>query len=70
MKMGDGLWLRTASKIFNEEYKNSGLEVENMIVDNMAMQLVSRPQQFDVMVMVSSSTSCLAMQEPKSALTC
>ena len=30
-----------------------------MIVDNMAMQLVSRPQQFDVMVMVRQG--CLGM---------
>lgn len=52
MKLGDGLWMKTAARVFENEYKHSGLQVENMIVDNMAMQLVSRPQQFDVMVMV------------------
>lgn len=52
MKIGDGLFLSTCRSIFENEYKNSGLEIEAMIVDNMAMQLVSKPQQFDVMVMV------------------
>lgn len=51
MKIGDGLFLSTCRSIFENEYKNSGLEIEAMIVDNMAMQLVSKPQQFDVMVM-------------------
>lgn len=35
----------------HEEYKHSDLEVNDMIVDNASMQMVSRPQQFDVLVM-------------------
>ncbi|RUP49119.1 hypothetical protein BC936DRAFT_143259 [Jimgerdemannia flammicorona] len=50
MKLGDGLFLRTCRAI-HEEYKHSGLEVNDMIVDNASMQMVSRPQQFDVLVM-------------------
>jgi isocitrate dehydrogenase (NAD+) len=48
MKLGDGLFLRTCEKISKLYPK---IEFENMIVDNCAMQLVSRPERFDVMVM-------------------
>lgn len=51
MKLGDGLFLNTFRNIAEREYANSGLEFDDMIVDNTSMQLVSRPQQFDVMVM-------------------
>lgn len=50
MKLGDGLFLNTFRQIA-EEYKSSGLICNDMIVDNTSMQLVARPQQFDVMVM-------------------
>nr|CAG8565755.1 2554_t:CDS:2 [Entrophospora candida] len=50
MKLGDGLFLNTCRKI-SEDYKSSGIVFNDMIVDNCSMQLVSRPQQFDVMVM-------------------
>jgi len=50
MKLGDGLFLNTC-KAVSEEYKSSGIEFDSMIVDNTSMQLVSKPQQFDVMVM-------------------
>ncbi|KAK4056211.1 isocitrate dehydrogenase (NAD(+)) idh1 [Microbotryomycetes sp. JL221] len=50
MKLGDGLFLNTCRRIA-EEYKDSGVKLNEMIVDNTAMQLVNRPQQFDVMVM-------------------
>ncbi|GAC74602.1 mitochondrial NAD-dependent isocitrate dehydrogenase subunit 1 precursor [Moesziomyces antarcticus] len=50
MKLGDGLFLNTFRRVA-EEYKSSGIESNDMIVDNTSMQLVSRPQQFDVMVM-------------------
>jgi len=50
MKLGDGLFLNTFRRVA-EEYKSSGIEVNDMIVDNTSMQLVARPQQFDVMVM-------------------
>ncbi|ODO08592.1 isocitrate dehydrogenase, NAD-dependent [Cryptococcus wingfieldii CBS 7118] len=55
MKLGDGLFLNTCKRIAEQEYGHTGIKFESMIVDNTAMQLVSRPQQFDVMVMVSLS---------------
>ncbi|KDQ12735.1 hypothetical protein BOTBODRAFT_56545 [Botryobasidium botryosum FD-172 SS1] len=50
MKLGDGLFLRTFREVA-EEYKSSGIEFNDMIVDNTSMQLVAKPTQFDVMVM-------------------
>ncbi|KAI9317303.1 isocitrate dehydrogenase, NAD-dependent [Dichotomocladium elegans] len=50
MKLADGLFLRTCRDVA-EEYKHHGITFNDMIVDNTAMQLVSRPSQFDVMVM-------------------
>ncbi|KAI8983893.1 isocitrate dehydrogenase, NAD-dependent [Pilobolus umbonatus] len=50
MKLTDGLFLRTCREVA-KEYAHHNIEVNDMIVDNTAMQLVSRPQQFDVMVM-------------------
>ncbi|KAF8663369.1 hypothetical protein AX16_000944 [Volvariella volvacea WC 439] len=50
MKLGDGLFLNTFRRVA-EEYKSSGIEANDMIVDNTSMQLVARPGQFDVMVM-------------------
>lgn len=50
MKLGDGLFLNTCRQIA-EEYKSSGIAFNDMIVDNCSMQLVAKPQQFDVMVM-------------------
>jgi len=50
MKLGDGLFLNTCREIA-KEYANTGIKFNDMIVDNTSMQLVSRPQQFDVMVM-------------------
>lgn len=49
-KLADGLFLRTCRDVA-KEYAHHDIEVNDMIVDNTAMQLVSRPQQFDVMVM-------------------
>ncbi|RKP21367.1 Isocitrate/Isopropylmalate dehydrogenase-like protein, partial [Rozella allomycis CSF55] len=48
MKLGDGLFLNTFKKVA-EEYKSSGIIYDEMIVDNASMQLVSKPQQFDVL---------------------
>jgi len=48
MKQGDGLFLRSCEEI-SKLYPN--IEFQQMIVDNTCMQLVSKPQQFDVMVM-------------------
>ncbi|KAH7914197.1 hypothetical protein BJ138DRAFT_1177476 [Hygrophoropsis aurantiaca] len=50
MKLGDGLFLNTFRRIA-EDYKSSGIEANDMIIDNTSMQLVAKPQQFDVMVM-------------------
>ena len=50
MKLGDGLFLNTFRRVA-EEYRSSGIEFNDMIVDNTSMQLVARPTQFDVMVM-------------------
>ncbi|EKM59226.1 uncharacterized protein PHACADRAFT_113604 [Phanerochaete carnosa HHB-10118-sp] len=50
MKLGDGLFLNTFRRIA-EEYKSTGIQYNDMIVDNTSMQLVARPGQFDVMVM-------------------
>ncbi|CAI5445917.1 unnamed protein product [Caenorhabditis angaria] len=48
-KLGDGLFLKIATDIAKSEYPD--IEYNAMIVDNASMQLVSRPQQFDVMLM-------------------
>ncbi|KAJ8086716.1 isocitrate dehydrogenase (NAD(+)) idh1 [Marasmius tenuissimus] len=50
MKLGDGLFLNTFRRVA-EEYRSSGIEFNDMIVDNTSMQLVAKPSQFDVMVM-------------------
>lgn len=48
MKQGDGLFLQSCKEI-SELYPQ--IKYESMIVDNCCMQLVSKPQQFDVMVL-------------------
>ncbi|XP_056304716.1 isocitrate dehydrogenase [NAD] subunit gamma, mitochondrial [Danio aesculapii] len=48
MKLGDGLFLQCCKEVASG-YPD--IEFENMIVDNTTMQLVSKPYQFDVMVM-------------------
>jgi len=48
MKISDGLFLQCCREVA-ADYPD--IEFNDMIVDNMAMQLVSKPQQFDVMVM-------------------
>jgi isocitrate dehydrogenase (NAD+) len=47
MKFTDGLYLRVAGEVAAE---NTDLEFEDRIVDNMAMQLVQKPELYDVMV--------------------
>src|SRR5437867_4322111 len=47
MKMSDGLFLRCFEKVA-EGY--SDIETQNMIVDNASMQLVMRPEQFDILL--------------------
>jgi len=48
MKHTDGLWLRVAEDVATEF---PDMEFEDRIVDNMAMQLVQKPELYDVMVM-------------------
>lgn len=48
MKMTDGLFLRTCEEVA-KEYED--IEFEDRIVDNMCMQLVMKPENYDVMVM-------------------
>lgn len=48
MKHTDGLWLRIAREIA-EEFPE--VEFEDRIVDNMSMQLIQKPELYDVMVM-------------------
>ncbi len=50
MKFSDGLFLKTAQEVA-EEYADSGIEFEDRIVDNMAMQLVQKPELYDVVVL-------------------
>ncbi|KAK6761815.1 hypothetical protein RB195_022777 [Necator americanus] len=48
MKLGDGLFLGTCQKVASRYPK---IVFDSMIIDNTCMQLVSNPEQFDVMVM-------------------
>jgi isocitrate dehydrogenase (NAD+) len=48
MKFTDGLWLRVARAVAEE---NPDIEFEDRIADNMCMQLVQRPEEYDVMVL-------------------
>ncbi|HYP22849.1 MAG TPA: isocitrate/isopropylmalate dehydrogenase family protein [Actinomycetota bacterium] len=50
MKFTDGLFLKTAREV-GEEYADSGVEFEDRIVDNMCMQLVQKPELYDVLVL-------------------
>ncbi len=50
MKYTDGLFLATARKVA-EEFAGSGIEFEDRIVDNMCMQLVQKPELYDVLVL-------------------
>src|SRR5437868_1400191 len=48
MKFTDGLWLRVAREV---AAKNTDVEFDDRIVDNMCMQLVQRPEEYDVLVL-------------------
>ncbi|XP_018566613.1 isocitrate dehydrogenase [NAD] subunit gamma, mitochondrial isoform X2 [Anoplophora glabripennis] len=50
MKLSDGLFLETSRRIA-EDYPE--IEHNDMIIDNCCMQLVSKPHQFDVMIMTN-----------------
>ena len=51
MKFSDGLFLQTAREVAEKEYSDSGVEFEDRIVDNMCMQLVQKPELYDVLVL-------------------
>ena len=48
MKFTDGLWLHVAREVAAE---NPDIEFDDRIVDNMCMQLVQRPEEYDVLVL-------------------
>jgi len=48
MKFSDGLYLRVAREVAAE---NDDIEFDDRIVDNMCMQLVQRPEEYDVLVL-------------------
>ncbi|HEY3185562.1 MAG TPA: isocitrate/isopropylmalate dehydrogenase family protein [Gaiellaceae bacterium] len=48
MKFSDGLWLHTARAVAEE---HPDIEFDDRIVDNMCMQLVQRPEEYDVLVL-------------------
>jgi isocitrate dehydrogenase (NAD+) len=48
MKFSDGLWLRVAREVAAE---NDDVDFDDRIVDNMCMQLVQRPEEYDVLVL-------------------
>ncbi len=50
MKHTDGLFLDTARRVA-EEFASETIEFEDRIVDNMCMQLVQKPELYDVMVL-------------------
>jgi isocitrate dehydrogenase (NAD+) len=50
LKMSDGLFLKVARQVA-EEYKDSGIEFDDYIVDATCMQLVLHPEWWDVLVL-------------------
>ncbi len=48
MKFSDGLWLHVAREVAEQ---NGDVEFEDRIVDNLCMQLVQRPEEYDVLVL-------------------
>jgi len=48
MKFSDGLWLRVAREVAAE---NEDISFDDRIVDNMCMQLVQRPEEYDMLVL-------------------
>jgi len=49
MKITDGLFLKCAKRVWEEEYPN--IQYEELIIDNGCMQLVKDPTRFDVLLM-------------------
>ena len=51
MKLADGLFLESCREVAK---KYPGIQYNEIIVDNCCMQLVAKPEQFDVMVCIHS----------------
>lgn len=49
MKMSDGLFIREARNVYNEDYPN--IEYEELIIDAGCMRLVQDPSQFDILLL-------------------
>src|SRR5947207_4480967 len=58
MKLSDGLFRGTCAEIGKTEYPH--IEFNDLIVDNATMQAVSKPQQFDVLVVPNLYGSILS----------
>lgn len=50
MKLSDGLFLQVFREVAQHYNLSHGIQFDDMIVDNAAMQLVSKPDQFDLIV--------------------
>ena len=51
MKHTDGLFLKVGTDVAEQEYGDTGIEFEERIIDNLCNQLVSRPEEYDVIVL-------------------
>ena len=51
MKHTDGLFLSVGRRIAEDEYGDSGIDFEDRIIDNLCNQLVTRPEEYDVVVL-------------------
>jgi isocitrate dehydrogenase (NAD+) len=51
MKHSDGLFLKVGQEVAENEYADAGIEFEDRIIDNLCNQLVSRPEEYDVIVL-------------------
>ncbi len=65
MKLADGLFLESCREVAK---KYPVIKYNEVIVDNCCMQLVSKPQQFDVMVMAMTFSHALNFSLTVSAL--
>ena len=64
MKFTDGLFLRVAREVAEEQ---SDIEFEDRIVDNLWMQLVQRPEEYDVLVARTSTATSSPTSAPASS---
>ena len=61
MKFTDGLFLHVAQDVAAE---NTDIEFEERIVDNLSMQLVQRPEEYDVLVLRTSTATSSPTSAP------